>query len=250
MKLQPSVLALFFMLTLGAFAGAETGPQEPVDPAPASEEEVLKTSKEKASYSIGNIIGENFRKQGAELDQEKFMLGLKHALENREALVSKEEREEILAAYRREVAEKLLERGKKEGEAFLAANKEKEGVLTTESGLQYLVIKEGTGPTPQATDQVRVHYRGTLIDGTKFDSSYDRRGLPAVFPVGRVIRGWQEVLKLMKVGAKWKIFIPSDLAYGEGGRGNLIGPNATLIFEMELLGIEEPPKIPQGSGTR
>jgi len=125
----------------------------------------------------------------------------------------------------------------KEGKAFLAENKEKEGVVTLESGLQYKVLKEGTGPFPKATDRVKTHYVGTLIDGTKFDSSIGKE--PITFSVNGVILGWTEALQLMKVGSKWKLFIPSELAYGENGAGNRIGPNAVLIFEVELISIEK-----------
>ena len=133
--------------------------------------------------------------------------------------------------------EEGLAKNKGEGEKFLAENKKKEGVKTTASGLQYKVIKDGTGKTPKATDTVKTHYRGTLINGTEFDSSY-KRGEPAEFPVNGVIKGWTEALQLMKEGAKWQLFIPSNLAYGERGAGQAIGPNATLIFDIELLDIE------------
>ncbi len=133
---------------------------------------------------------------------------------------------------------KIGEKNKKEGEDFLAENKKKEGVQTLPSGLQYKVIKAGTGKKPQLTDTVTTQYRGTLIDGTEFDSSY-RRGKPATFPVNGVIRGWTEALQLMEEGAKWELFVPPDLAYGERGAGQQIGPNATLIFEIELISIQE-----------
>ncbi len=136
-----------------------------------------------------------------------------------------------------EAAKQLAEKNKNEGERFLAENKEKEGVTTLPSGLQYKVIKAGNGSSPKASDTVTTHYRGALIDGTEFDSSH-KRGEPTSFPVGGVISGWTEALKLMKVGAKWQLFVPSDLAYGPRGAGQNIGPNATLIFEVELLSIE------------
>jgi len=133
--------------------------------------------------------------------------------------------------------QQLADKNQKEGEVFLAENKKKKGVITLPSGLQYQVIKEGTGKIPKATDTVTTHYRGTLIDGTEFDSSY-KRGEPASFPVNGVIKGWTEALQLMKVGSKWQLFIPSNLAYGPQGAGQAIGPNATLIFEIELLSIK------------
>jgi FKBP-type peptidyl-prolyl cis-trans isomerase FklB len=132
----------------------------------------------------------------------------------------------------------LSEKNKKEGEEYLAENKKKEGIITTQSGLQYKVLKKGTGKIPKSTDTVTVNYRGTLIDGTEFDSSY-RRGQPASFKVNGVIRGWTEALQLMKEGAKWQLYIPSNLAYGERGAGRNIGPNSTLIFEVELISINE-----------
>jgi len=137
-----------------------------------------------------------------------------------------------------EETKKLGEKNRKEGEAFLAANKKKEGVKTLASGLQYKVIKPGTGKKPKSTDTVTTHYRGTLIDGTEFDSSYNR-GQPATFPVHGVIPGWTEALQLMEEGAKWQLFIPSKLGYGERGAGQAIGPNATLIFEVELVSVQE-----------
>ena len=139
---------------------------------------------------------------------------------------------------REEEQKKLAEKNAKEGEAFFAENKKKEGIVTLPSGLQYKVIKEGDGPTPKATDTVSVNYKGTFIDGTEFDSSY-KRNQPATFKVKGVIPGWVEALQLMKVGSKWQIFIPASLAYGDKGAGNVIGPNATLIFEVELLSIDE-----------
>jgi FKBP-type peptidyl-prolyl cis-trans isomerase FklB len=145
---------------------------------------------------------------------------------------------------------KMAEEGaanKKEGDAFLAANKTKEGVVTLPSGLQYKILKAGTGPKPKTTDTVISNYKGTLINGTEFDSSY-KRGQPATFPVGQVIKGWTEALQLMPVGSKWQIFVPADLAYGQRGAGPDIGPNATLIFEVELMSIK-PPAAPAASGS-
>jgi FKBP-type peptidyl-prolyl cis-trans isomerase FklB len=143
-------------------------------------------------------------------------------------------------AKKQELAKQQGEKNKKEGEAYLAENQKKEGVITLPSGLQYKVIKPGTGKKPKAEDMVTVHYRGTLVGGTEFDSSY-RHGKPASFPANRVIPGWTEVLQLMEEGAKWEVFIPSKLAYGEQGAGNEIGPNATLIFEIELISVQEHP---------
>jgi FKBP-type peptidyl-prolyl cis-trans isomerase FklB len=143
-----------------------------------------------------------------------------------------------MMAKQQELAKRLGEKNKKEGEAFLSENRKKEGIKALPSGLQYKVVKAGTGKKPKSTDTVTTHYRGTLIDGTEFDSSY-RRGQPASFPVSGVIAGWTEALQLMEEGAKWQLFIPPNLAYGERGAGSQIGPNATLIFEIELISIQE-----------
>jgi FKBP-type peptidyl-prolyl cis-trans isomerase FklB len=145
---------------------------------------------------------------------------------------------EEMTKKQEEAMKKAAEKNKKDGAAFLAENKKKEGVVTLPSGLQYKIITQGTGNTPKATDTVTVNYRGSLVDGTEFDSSY-KRGQPATFPVNGVIKGWTEALQLMKEGAKWQLFIPSDLAYGEKGAGNVIGPNATLIFDVELISAKE-----------
>ena len=214
----------------------------------AEEKPVLKDQKDKVSYSIGMNIGNNLKKQAIDVNPDALVYGIKDALSGDKALMTEQEVNETLTAFQKEMtakqAERLKELGeknKKEGEAFLAENKKKEGVITLPSGLQYKVIKEGTGETPKLTDTVTTNYRGTLIDGTEFDSSY-RREQPATFPVKGVIAGWTEALQLMKVGSKWQLFTPSNLAYGERGAGRDIGPNATLIFDVELLSIKEPAK--------
>ena len=214
-------------------------------PVNAEENPVLKSQKEKMSYIIGMDIGKNFKKQAIDIDPDIMAQGVKDGLSGAKALLSEQEARDTLAAFQREMmakqaelAQKMGEKNKREGEAFLAANKTKEGVKTTPSGLQYKVIKAGTGKKPQITDTVTAHYRGTLIDGTEFDSSY-RRGNPASFPVAGVIPGWTEALQLMPEGAKWLLFIPANLAYGERGAGRDIGPNATLIFEVELISVQE-----------
>ena len=212
----------------------------------AQDKPQLKDQKDKASYSIGYDIGETFKKQKIELNLDALMSGMKEALAGKDATMSKEERDKTLQAFQKEMMEKQVAASKEaatknqaEGEKFLAENKNKEGVKTTASGLQYKVLKEGSGASPKETDTVVTNYRGTLIDGTEFDSSY-KRNEPASFPVNRVIKGWTEALQLMKPGAKYQLFIPSSLAYGERGAGQLIGPNATLIFEVELLSIKPP----------
>ncbi len=211
----------------------------------AGENLVLKDQKDKVSYSIGMNIGNNLKKQSIDVNPDVLAQGIKDALSGSKALMTEQEVNETIMAFQKEMSAKQIERlkelgekNKKEGEAFLAENKKKEGIITLPSGLQYKVINEGTGETPELTDVVTVNYRGTLIDGTEFDSSY-RRGQPATFPVNAVIAGWAEALQLMKVGSKWQLFIPSDLAYGERGAGRDIGPNATLIFDVELLSIKK-----------
>jgi FKBP-type peptidyl-prolyl cis-trans isomerase FklB len=206
----------------------------------------LKDPKDKASYSIGYDIGETFKKQKVELNPDTLFSGLKDALAGKDALLTKEDREKTLQAFQKEMMEKQIAASKEaatknaaEGEKFLTENKKKEGVKTTASGLQYKVLKEGSGPSPKETDTVVVHYKGTLLDGTEFDSSY-KRNEPASFQVNRVVKGWIEALQLMKPGAKYQLFIPAALAYGERGAGQLIGPNATLLFEVELLSIKPP----------
>jgi FKBP-type peptidyl-prolyl cis-trans isomerase FklB len=206
---------------------------------------VLKNQKDKVSYSIGMAMGKDFKKQLIDIDPDILAKGIKDALSGGKALLTDQEINETMTAFQKELMakqEELLkkvgEKNKAEGEAFLAENKKKEGVKTLASGLQYKVIKAGNGKKPTPSDTVTTHYRGTLIDGTEFDSSY-RRGQPATFPVKGVISGWTEALQLMELGTKWQLFIPPNLAYGERGAGRNIGPNATLIFEIELISIEE-----------
>ncbi len=205
---------------------------------------VLKTERDRVSYTIGMDIGNNLKGQSIDVDPDIFSRGLKDALTGSLPLLTEKEIQETMTNFKKEMQVKQASRmkevgGKKkqEGEAFLAKNGKKEGVTTLTSGLQYKVIKEGDGKSPKSTDTVSVHYRGTLINGNEFDSSF-KRGQPASFQVGGVIKGWTEALLLMKTGAKWKLFIPSDLAYGERGAGRSIGPNETLIFEVELLEIK------------
>lgn len=209
----------------------------------AAEETSLKTKKDKVSYVIGVNVGKGMQQQSIDIDPDIFAKGLKDAMTGAKTAMTDEEMRQVLTAFQKEMAEKqaekmkvVAEKNKKEGEAFLAANKKKKGVKTLPSGLQYKVIKEGTGEMPKLTDTVTTNYRGTLIDGTEFDSSY-KRGQPAKFLVKGVIAGWTEALQLMKVGSTWQLFIPSSLAYGERGAGNIIGPNATLIFDIELISI-------------
>ena len=205
---------------------------------------VLDTPRAKASYAVGLNIGKSLRRDSVDIDPIIFQQGLKDGLEGGKALLTDDEMKTTMTAVqadlrKRQEAEMAQagEVNKKEGDVFLAANKTKEGVVTLPSGLQYKILKEGTGAKPTASDTVVCNYKGTLIDGKEFDSSY-KRGQPATFPVGQVIKGWTEALQIMPVGSKWQLFIPSELAYGPRGPSPDIGPNATLIFEVELLSIQ------------
>lgn len=208
----------------------------------AQENQVLKNQKDKISYIIGMDIGNNLKKQSISVNPKILARGIEDAFAGAKPLLTEQEVQETMMAFQKEVMAKQAEVAKKnktEGDAFLAENKKKEGVKTLPSGLQYKVIKAGTGKKPKMNDTVTVNYRGTLIDGTEFDNSY-KRGQPATFQVNGVIPGWTEALQLMEQGAKWQLFIPSNLAYGErGAPGGQIGPNATLIFEIELISIQE-----------
>jgi FKBP-type peptidyl-prolyl cis-trans isomerase len=212
----------------------------------------LKTQKEKFSYALGMNTGkrmaEGLKKQAVPYDPALLTRGLKDGLAGGKTLLTDAEAQTILTDMQKEMRDKQQAKSqaegaanKKQGEDFLAANKAKEGVVTLPSQLQYKILKAGTGPKPTAGDSVVCNYRGTLINGTEFDSSY-KRGQPATFPVGGVIKGWTEALQLMPVGSKWQLFVPSDLAYGERGAGADIGPDTTLIFEVELLSIEDKSK--------
>jgi FKBP-type peptidyl-prolyl cis-trans isomerase len=210
----------------------------------------LKTQKEKGSYALGMKIGGDLHRQGVStaVDPAIVARGVKDALAGSKPLMTEEEEKTALIQLQSQVVgaqqAKMHEAGaanRKEGEEFLAANKSKPGVVTLPSGLQYKILTEGTGPKPTANDTVSCNYRGTLINGKEFDSSY-KRGQPTSFPVGGVIRGWTEALQLMPVGSKWQLFIPSDLAYGDRGTGADIGPGSTLIFEVELVSIVEQKK--------
>jgi len=212
---------------------------------------VLKTQKDKFSYAIGmntaKRMGDSLRKQSVPFDPAIVVRGMKDGFAGGKTLLTDEEAQAVLTEMQKQVREQqqakmqqAADGNKKEGEAFLAANKSKDGVVTLDSGLQYKILTEGTGPKPNTTDSVVCNYRGTLINGTEFDSSY-KHGQPATFLVTGVIKGWTEALQLMPVGSKWQLFVPSDLAYGASGRPP-IEPNATLIFEIELLSIEDKSK--------
>jgi len=211
----------------------------------AEEDAVLKNEKDRLSYAIGMDIGNGLQRQNIDLNPEIVAQGIWDSLSGGKTLMTEQEYRDTMTAFKQELSKKqmeqmqeLSEKNKKDGENFLAENKTREGIITLPSGLQYKIIQTGTGKTPMSSDTVTVNYRGTLIDGTEFDSSY-RRGQPASFPVKGVIPGWTEALQLMKEGAKWELYIPSNLAYGERGAGRNIGPNSTLIFEVELISVNE-----------
>ena len=216
---------------------------------PATTPFTLKTERDKQSYAIGLNIGRSMKRDDLGIDPEVLARGLRDGFGDKKALMTDEEMQTALMQLKADVQkhqqekyQATLEKNKAEGDAFLAANKAKAGVVTLPSGLQYKVLQEGTGPKPAATDTVECNYKGTLIDGTEFDSSY-KRGQTAKFPVNQVIKGWTEALQLMPVGSKWELFIPSSLGYGERGAGNgPIGPNATLVFEVELISIQPKPE--------
>lgn len=200
----------------------------------------LETETDSVSYALGNNIGVNIIQQFPDIDPDIIAEAIKDVYNKQEKTLFETDQEvgAFINAYLSKEMEAKGQKNLEEGNAFLEQNKSREGVLVTDSGLQYEIITEGTGEKPTAEDQVRVHYHGTLIDGTVFDSSVER-GEPAVFGVGQVIPGWTEALQLMPVGSKWKIYLPANLAYGERGAGGDIGPNETLIFEVELLEIVE-----------
>jgi FKBP-type peptidyl-prolyl cis-trans isomerase FklB len=236
----------------GTTTKTQTSAKRPTTAAKSTTGLTLKTQKEKFSYAVGMRTGqrmaESFKKQSVPYDSAVLARGLRDGLAGGKTLLTEEEAQAAIKAVQDEVGKQQMEKmqvegaaNKKEGDAFLAANKGKEGVVTLPSGLQYKILKAGTGPKPTASDTVVCNYRGTLINGTEFDSSY-KRGQPVTFPVSGVIKGWTEALQSMPVGSKWQLFIPSDLAYGDRGAGANIGPDSTLIFEVELVSIQDKSK--------
>ena len=201
-----------------------------------SAQTTLSTDKDKFSYGLGMMIGERVLKQYGEVDYQILLQGIIAQHQGKDTLMDVSEAGRVLSEYQQKMNEQKFADTKSKGEAFLASNAGLEGVTVTESGLQYSVVTEAEGAKPKATDSVTVHYRGTLLDGTEFDSSYSR-GEPATFPLNGVIPGWTEGVQLMSIGNKFKFVIPYQLAYGERGAGNSIGPFETLIFEVELLKI-------------
>ena len=226
-----------------------TTAKKPVAKAPAAPL-TLKTQKDKLSYALGMNFGNGLHRQSIEIDPNILLRGMKDSMTGGKTLLTEDEARTVLTQFQNDLRKQMQEKAqaageanKKEGDVFLAANKAKDGVVALPSGLQYKVLTEGTGPKPAATDSVVCNYRGTLLDGTEFDSSY-KRGQPATFPVNGVIKGWTEALQLMPVGSKWQLFIPADLAYGDRGAGPQIGPNATLVFEVELVSIQNKAQNP------
>lgn len=229
----------------------------------------FKTEDDRVSYSLGHSMGSSFKRDEINVNLELFQAGVEDGFTGGKQVLSEEEIRETMTAFQQKMRakkqvefKKRMEERKKQGEinqekgnAFLEANKSKEGIVTTESGLQYKIIEKGTGGSPKPTDTVKCHYKGTTIDGKEFDSSYGR-GEPATFALNRVIKGWTEGLQLMKEGGKWQFFVPAELAYGERGVGQNIGPNEVLVFEVELLAIEKPEtekpesKEPEGEKTK
>lgn len=237
--MKPRWLAAALVLGL---VPAPVPAEDAAPPAAPAAESPFKNPKEKLSYALGQSIGKSFKAQGVEADPDVLLRGIRDACGGTSVMTDDEIRATLMAfqqemgARQAERAKVMGEKNKTEGEAFLEANKAKEGVKVTASGLQYKVIKAGDGKTPAASDSVTVHYRGTLLDGTEFDSSH-KRGQPAQFQVGGVIKGWSEALQLMPAGSTWQLVIPAPLAYGDRGAGPLIGPHAVLVFEVELISI-------------
>jgi FKBP-type peptidyl-prolyl cis-trans isomerase FklB len=206
----------------------------------------LNSVDKKASYALGSDLAKNFQQQGVEIDIPALVLGMQDVMENKSLRLTDAEMQQAVNEVKKQVMQKQAEARKKlaednaqKGEAFLAKNKKRDDVKVTKSGLQYRIIEPGKGATPKEDDVLTANYKGTLIDGTEFDSSYSR-GTPIEFQMGDVIPGWGEALKMMKPGAKWEIFVPPSLGYGSKGAGDIIGPNETLIFTIELIKAEKP----------
>lgn len=225
-------------LALGMGASSLSAPLYAADAA-------LQSTEQKASYTLGVDLAKNMQQQGLEIDIKALTLGMQDAFAQKPLRLTPEEMQASITEVKNAMMQKQIEAHKqqaeanaKAGAAFLAANKNKPGVKTTASGLQYKVMNAGTGASPSENDKITAHYQGALINGEVFDSSYER-GTPIEFEMGNVIKGWQEALKLMNAGAKWEVYIPSDLAYGEKGAGNRIGPNETLVFTVELIKFDK-----------
>lgn len=231
---------LFFVVIMMFYLAGCTA-----EDANSSPELKLDTTKNRISYTIGVNIGQDFKAQSMDVDPDVLLMGLKDSLAGKELQLTEEEMAQEVQAFQQEMQaqvaaemEAIATKNAADGQEYLDNNAKQEGVMVTESGLQYKVVEPGEGESPGPNDVVTVNYRGTLTDGTQFDSSYDR-GQPATFPVSGVIAGWTEALQLMKPGAKWQLVIPSELAYGDRGAGQTIGPNATLVFDVELIKVEK-----------
>lgn len=240
MKLKTILPLLIAVIAVQVFAADKTDKSDKSTPKPAA----LKDDKDKAGYSIGVDIGKGLKQDGLDINLDALIAGLRDAYNGSPTQLTPEQQQEALTNLKKALVAKRAteqaqagEKAKKEGEDFLAANKSKDGVKTLPDGLQYKVLTDGKGGQPKADSQVTVNYKGSLIDGTEFDSSY-KRGEPTTFGVNQVIKGWGEALPLMKIGSKWQIFIPSDLAYGETGIPGTIPPNSVLVFEVELLDVK------------
>ena len=243
-----TLMAIISGFLLVGFAGCDSSSN-------SSKNVTLTTEKEKVGYSIGMNFAKQFIQQNIDISHQALLAGIEDVFNKKELKISEKDAMTTMNAFRKKMMEKFqnertakLKKNVDEGHKFLVENKKRKGVTSLPSGLQYEIIKKGKGKKPRASDFVVTNYKGSLIDGTEFDSSY-KRGKPAEFPVQGVIKGWQEALKLMPVGSKWKLYIPAKLAYGERGQGRVIGPNSTLIFEMELLEIKKKSKKGQRSLT-
>jgi len=232
------VMALLLLVSTGIACAQNEGEAD-------ASEGTLESLEDRASYAIGMNMAQGMKSQDVPIDLDLLIQGMRDAFAEGETRLSPEEMQQALQEFQQMMVQRQQqartaqgEENQQQADAFFAENKDNEGVMTTESGLQYMVLEEGDGPKPTVDDRVTVHYTGTLLDGTKFDSSVDR-GQPATFPVKGVIQGWQEAIPLMPVGSKYKLWIPPDLAYGANGQGPVIGPNSALVFEVELLGIED-----------
>lgn len=237
MKPTTALLCAALTAATALSSAQEVKPAETVKPAAAAPSTAV--PMDKVSYFIGRNFGEQFKGQNIAIDVDTLVEGIKSGLAGEKPKFTQEELMGAMQAFETSLREKAMARGneaKEKGEKFLAENAKKKGVTTTASGLQYEIIKAGDGPKPQATERVSVHYHGTLVDGKVFDSSVER-GMPVTFGVQEVIKGWTEALQLMPVGSKWRVYIPSELAYGERSPSEDIGPNEALIFDVELLGI-------------
>ena len=233
MKKASHILLMLIVISLQACADSDTKLN-------------LENPDQRLSYGLAYLTGKDLVKRGMIVDAEAYAAGIRDAVTDKNPQITEEEIRAEMVSFQEKMRAKqeegkvvVAEKNEKEGAEFLKINSEKEGVIVTSTGLQYEVIEAGDGDSPNAEDTVEVHYRGTLLDGTEFDSSY-ARNQTVNFGVTQVIAGWTEALQLMSTGAKWKLFIPSDLAYGPGGAGGVIGPNATLIFEVELISIAKP----------